>query len=138
MIAIENITLEQLQFHRVGHSIPWGEHTYHGRIIKDSKFIEEYVTSVGRFLPEEWIEMAKKVVINNGLTDLYEKVQQYCRMQCMWLKTEKQIEEHALSCMTSHAYEHWEDFDDKNNEKHAEDMPHAVQMELSDFIEVSK
>lgn len=135
MIAIENITLEQLQFHRVAHSIPWGEHIYHGRIIKDSKCIEEYVTSVGTFLPEEWIETAKKVVINNGLTDLYEKVQQHCR-QFGWLKTEKQIEEHALTCMASHAYEYWEDFTGKDNEKCTEDMPHVVQMELSDFIEV--
>ena len=137
-MSIENTTIEQLQFHQVGHTISCGEHKYHGRIIKDSRFIIEYVTSVGRFLPEEWIETAKKVVIYHGLTDLYEKIKQHCRMQCIWLKTEKQIEEHALSCMASHAYEYWEDFSDKNNEGHAGDLPQAVQMELSDFIEVSK
>ena len=53
---IEEITIEQLRFRRIAHSVPCGEHNYHGRMIKDSKLIEEYVTPVGKFLPEEWLE----------------------------------------------------------------------------------
>ena len=79
-------------------------------MIKDSKLIEEYVTPVGKFLPEEWIETAKRVVEYNGLTALYEKIKQHCQTQCVWLKTEKQIEEYALSCMANHAYKCWKDF----------------------------
>jgi len=72
--------------------------------------IEEYVTPVGKFLPEEWLETAKRVVEYNGLTALYEKIKQHYQTQCVWLKTEKQIEEYALSCMANHAYKCWKDF----------------------------
>lgn len=107
---IEEITIEQLRFRRIAHSVPCGEHNYHGRMIKDSKLIEEYVTPVGKFLPEEWLETAKRVVEYNGLTALYEKIKQHCQTQCVWIKTEKQIEEYALSCMANHAYKCWKDF----------------------------
>lgn len=114
---IEEITIEQLRFRRIAHSVPCGEHNYHGRMIKDSKLIEEYVTPVGKFLPEEWLETAKRVVEYNGLTALYEKIKQHCQTQCVWLKTEKQIEEYALSCMANHAYNCWKDFMEVTNYK---------------------
>lgn len=33
-----------------------------------------------------------------------------CREHCAWLKTEKDIENHAIDCLLSKAYEHWKDF----------------------------
>lgn len=131
MISIENVTIEQLKFRRIGHSISCGEHKYHGRMIKDTKFIEEYETTVGRFLQEEWVKIAKTAVLKNGLTDLYEEVFKYCQTHCAWLKTEEQITEHALSCMATHAYEYWDDFKIK---KKSEPDTQGIQMELSDFI----
>lgn len=133
MINIEKVSIEQLQFHRVAHSIPSGEHLYHGRMVRDTKFIEEYKTPVGTFLPEEWCEVAKRVVDAAGLTEIYGAVREHCQKHCAWLKTEEELTEYVLSCMTTHAYEHWDGF---KNERETELSFDGIQMELSDFMEV--
>lgn len=38
------------------------------------------------------------------------KIKEYCKKNCAWLHTEDDLEEHALNCLASHAYEHWENF----------------------------
>lgn len=54
-------------------------------------------------LIKEFIEIA-------GKSELLKTVKDHCREHCAWLKTEKDIENHAIDCLLSKAYEHWKDF----------------------------
>lgn len=106
----ENLTIEDLDFRRVGHSAPSGHHYWHGRMIQDHAFIEEYETKFGRFSPTAWNELALRVVKENGQYELYLAIKEYCRNNCAWLHKEEEYSERALSSMTRHSYKAWEDF----------------------------
>lgn len=106
----KTITIEDLAFHRIAHSERSGAHSYHGRMVPNYHFVETYKTTVGNFSPEEWNRIAMETVIKSGQFDLYERIFAYCQKNCAWLKSEKDISEHVLSCMASHAYEHWSEF----------------------------
>lgn len=54
-------------------------------------------------LMKEFIEIA-------GKSELLKTVKDYCREHCAWLKTEDDIENHAIDCLLSKAYEYWKDF----------------------------
>ena len=54
-------------------------------------------------LMKEFIEIA-------GKSELLKTVKDYCREHCAWLKTENDIENHAIDCLLSKAYEYWKDF----------------------------
>lgn len=103
------LTIEDLNFRREGRSVPQGSHLWRGKMITDYVFKEEYVTKIGKFKPEEWNELAMQTVIHNNQVPLYEAVAQHAK-RCPWLKNERERMEYALSCMTHHAYEHWDDF----------------------------
>lgn len=102
--------IQDLSFQRVGRCVPAGSHLYHGRMVQDSKFEELYVTKTKEYTKEEWIQTALQVVHENKLDDLYEKVRNYCKENCYFLKTEEDLTERALSCMTTEAYKSWETF----------------------------
>ncbi len=108
----KNLTIEDLSFHRHGHSISRGFRNYQGRIIKDSAFIEEYKTKIGNFSQEEWYELALKTVRETGEYELYLKIVEHCKKHCAWLHKEREISEYALSCMTDRAYKSWGDFEE--------------------------
>lgn len=54
-------------------------------------------------LMKEFIEIA-------GKAELLKTVKDYCREHCAWLKTENDIENHAIDCLLLKAYEYWKDF----------------------------
>ena len=41
---------------------------------------------------------------------LFERIKEHCRKHCAWLHKETELEEYSLSCLSSHAYGHWEEF----------------------------
>lgn len=102
--------LQDLSYQRVGRCVPASSHLYHGRVIRDSKFEEFYVTKTTEYTREEWIQTALQVVHDNKLDDLYERVRCHCKENCFFLKTEEDLTEYSLSCMTNEAYKSWKTF----------------------------
>lgn len=99
---------------RVGAAEKTGEYeiTRRGTRKAKTRFVERYVTSVGKFIPEEWKKQAKAAIEEEGELDLLDKVKEYCRVRCAWLHTENDLEEYAIECTCSRAYRCWEDFKD--------------------------
>ena len=58
-------------------------------------------------LIKEFIEIA-------GKAELLKTIKDYCREHCVWLKTEKNIENYAIDCLLLKAYEHWKDFQNRH------------------------
>lgn len=112
-----DVTIEDLSFARHGHCVQSGSHLWHGKMIQDHAFVEDYVTKFGTFSPKEWNKLALKVVKDTGKYELYLAVKEYCRNNCAGLHTDEEYSEHALSCMTSHAYESWKNFDKRTYEQ---------------------
>ena len=54
--------------------------------------------------------LAKELIILAGKKKLLETIKDHCRENCAWLKTENDIENHAIDCLLSKAYEYWKDF----------------------------
>lgn len=99
---------------RVGRSKPTGKYEITKRGTRREKhvYVSEMKTPTGILLPEVWKQRAMEEIAAAGETDLLEKIKNYCRKKCAWLKTEREIEEHAIDCLCSRAYRHWEDFED--------------------------
>lgn len=73
---------------------------------------KRYVTPAGTFLPEEWKKRALAAIEAEGELDLLERVEEHCREHRAWLHTEKDLEEHAIKCLCSRAYRHWDNSED--------------------------
>lgn len=67
-------------------------------------------TPSGNFRESEWKEKVQEIIRGNGMDGLLEQIKEYCRGHCAWLKKEDEIEMHAMECMASRSYEHWDDF----------------------------
>lgn len=97
---------------RMGRSEPTGKyvntHMHTRRAV--TKFRLRYRTSKGEFLPEDWRQKILDQVTADGKEELLEQIKEHCRNNCAWLHTEDAIEEYALECTASHAYEYWKDF----------------------------
>lgn len=107
-----NYTIEDLFFQNIGTAVKTGRliQLRSGRMVEKTKYQEFYKTSIGTFLPQKWHAMAMAAVEAAGEIPLLEAVKDHCRKNCAWLRTEDEIEEYALDCMTHKAYLHWEDF----------------------------
>ena len=57
-----------------------------------------------------WLQLTRDAIAAEGKQELFEKIVEHCRTHCAWLHKETELEEYAMSCLSSHAYEHWEDF----------------------------
>lgn len=98
---------------RMGRAEPTGKYEYtrmHTRRAV-TKFRLRYRTARGEFLPEDWRKVILNEVALDGKEHLLEQIKVHCRNNCAWLRTEDSIEEYALECMASHAYEYWKDFE---------------------------
>lgn len=69
-----------------------------------------YDTPIGRIELETWVKEATAAAVADGLEDLLDQIKEYSRKNCAWLHSEKDVEEHAIRCLISKAYEHWPDF----------------------------
>ena len=101
--------------HRVGRSVPTGERyiTRAGNTRQRSEFREYYETNMGEFTPERWLEATLQIIQTIQETKLLEEIKEYVKSHCFWLKTDKEIEEHSISCLASGAYMYWYEFQDK-------------------------
>lgn len=71
---------------------------------------ETYETPMGEMSHGEWKEKALAEITQQGELDLLEKIQDYCRKHCAWLRKKEETEEYAINCLCSRAYRAWEDF----------------------------
>ena len=76
---------------------------------KKYEFKMTYQTKIGEFTPEEWKRRAMHEIQKEGETELLERIVKHCREHCAWLHKESDIQEHAIECLCSRAYEHWDD-----------------------------
>ncbi len=63
---------------------------------------------------EAWYEAVKAAAVEDGLSELLERIKKHCRKNCAWLRTEQQIEEYALECLSNEAYKYWDDLKEGN------------------------
>ena len=89
-----------------------------GRRVQETKGTEYVPTSLGRIEVSEWTRLTKEAVLREKGADLLRAVCDHCRKHCAWLKTEKAIEDYAVSCISSEAYLHWDGW--KEGEKEDE------------------
>lgn len=54
--------------------------------------------------------LVKELITFAGKRELLETIKDHCRENCAWLKTENDVENHAIDCLLSKAYEHWKGF----------------------------
>ena len=101
--------------HRVGVSIPTRELyvTRAGNTRHRIEFKEYYKTNMGEFAPKEWLETALQIIQAVQETKLLEEIKGYVKKNCLWLKSEKEIEEYSVRCLISGTYMYWEEFPDK-------------------------
>ncbi|MCD7866823.1 MAG: hypothetical protein LUG62_01180 [Clostridiales bacterium] len=70
-----------------------------------------YKTNAGDFEPDKWRAAALAEIEKCGETELLEKVKEYCRKNCAWLRKESGLEEYAIDSLCGRSYLHWEDFE---------------------------
>lgn len=79
------------------------------------RYRETYQTKAGNFTPEEWKKRVRQEIEAAGEIEMLEKIKEHCRLVCVWLKKESEIEMYAMECLCSRAYLHWEDFAEEND-----------------------
>lgn len=97
---------------RCGRVVPTGtyETTRRGSSRVVHRFEETYKTAVGEFLPDEWKRIIRGCVEASGSQELLERIIEHCRVNCVWLKTDREREEYALKILTGRVYRYWKDF----------------------------
>ena len=97
---------------RTGRSAPTGMYTITKEGTKKvvTEYRENFVTPSGTFSPKEWREKAMAAVKADGKEELLKRIRLYCGQHCAWLRTEDDVEVHALDCLCSEAYKSWEEF----------------------------
>lgn len=75
------------------------------------KYAERYETRAGTFPPEVWKAKAMEAIKADDELELMEKVKEYCRNHCAWLRRENELEEYAIDCLCGRIYRHWPDFE---------------------------
>lgn len=87
--------------------------------IKQKDVLREFCqTNMGEFASDKWLEVTLNIIQELQETKLLEEIKEYVKNHCIWLKTDKEIEEYSVSCLASGAYVYWEDFGDKRVLKH--------------------
>ena len=72
---------------------------------------KEYVpTHCGKIDKDEWCRLMEEAICKEGKNTLLLQIETYCRLHCAWLHTDQAVHEYAMSCLSSEAYRHWEDF----------------------------
>jgi hypothetical protein len=104
---------------RCGRSAPTGayETTRIGTKRAVNKFREFYQTDLGELTPEKWKEALMKAIVNDKELDTLEAIKEHCRENCMWLHSDKEVEEYAMEILAGRVFlcgnENWKDVADK-------------------------
>lgn len=86
------------------------EKTRRGTFRNVTKFVERYKTDAGVFLHEEWIKIVRECVEASGSQELLERIKEHCRANCVWLKSDTEIESYSLNILVGRIYRHWKGF----------------------------
>ncbi|MCR5669631.1 MAG: hypothetical protein K6G10_01375 [Butyrivibrio sp.] len=76
---------------------------YHGR-----EYFE--TAGAGQIEISEWLVYFLDAVIREGYDKLYRDICEYCKENCMWLKSDDEINLHAAECLCHGSYKHWDGF----------------------------
>ena len=73
---------------------------------------KEFVRTVAAGVLEldEWRRLMEDAVEREGAGELLNRIVEYCRIHCVWLRREKELRGYALECLSSEAYRAWGDF----------------------------
>lgn len=69
-----------------------------------------HTTAAGVMELDEWRRLMEDAVEREGKRELLNRVVEYCRIHCAWLRRENEIRGYALECLSSEAYRVWSDF----------------------------
>lgn len=79
-----------------------------GRRVRVTEGVEYVQTAgAGQMRLEDWYKSMEKAVQEEGKTELLDDILDQCR-KLAWLRTEEDIRNHALECLSSEAYKHWQ------------------------------
>lgn len=97
----------------IGSAEPTGQYevTRKGNRKPVLKYTERYETRAGIFRPEVWKAKVMEEIKADDELELLEKVKEYCRTHCEWLKKENELEEYAIDCLCGRIYRCWSDFE---------------------------
>lgn len=97
---------------RTGCAMPTGtyELTRKGTRRAVTRYRETFQTDAGIFDPDQWREIARSCVDESDSGELFARIMEDCRSNCVWLKTDKDREEYALKILVGRVYRHWKDF----------------------------
>jgi hypothetical protein len=104
---------------RIGRSAPTGNYeiTRIGTRRAVNKFQEFYQTDLGDLTPEKWKTDLMNAIVNDKELDTLEAIKEHCREHCMWLHSEKEVEEYAMGILAGRVFlcgnENWKDVADK-------------------------
>ena len=105
---------------RIGRGEETGEiyQTRFGNTKRKCIFKELYETGIGEIEPTEWLYIALQIVKCIGEEKLLDEIEKYVKENCVWLKTDKDIQEYSADCLLSEAYMYWEKFKNKRIPEH--------------------
>lgn len=97
---------------RIGRVEQTGEYIINrrGHKIPSMKYMLKYKTNAGLIDPEEWKKIVKNLVKISDSQELLNRIVEYCRTHCVWLRTEEEREEYALDILAGRIYRHWKNF----------------------------
>ena len=81
-----------------------------GRKVPVTHGVEYCQTKAGKMPLDKWVKLMRDAIAAEGKQELLGQIMEHCRAHCAWLHREAELEKYAMSCLSSHAYEHWEDF----------------------------
>ena len=79
-----------------------------------TKYSVYYETDAGEFSPEQWLKIMRECVAASGSEQILEKICEEVKRDCVWLKTDKEIEEYSLNILAGRIYNQgraWSNFD---------------------------
>lgn len=116
IVSISDYAINQ----RIGRGEPTGPTyiTRFGNIGHKTVFREFYLTNMGEFAPDRWLEVTLQIIQEIQETKLLEEIKNYVKKNYAWLKKDGEIEEYAANCLASGAYMYWDDFKDKRMPEH--------------------
>lgn len=97
---------------RTGCAMPTGtyELTRIGTRREVTRYRETFQTKAGEFDPDQWCKIARSCIDGSDSGELFTRIVEHCRSNCVWLKTDKDREEYALEILVGRVYHYWKDF----------------------------
>lgn len=81
-----------------------------GKRVRETEGAVYIPTACGKFEETEWVRLAKAAIIREKGEALLQAVCDFCRQHCAWIRNEKDLERHAVHCISHGAYLVWESF----------------------------